>query len=41
MHARVTRSPPSILVAHTDIHECIADEAVAVGRIVTKDLAQH
>ena len=34
-------SPSSILMTHTYIHESVADEAVAIGCIVTKDLAQH
>lgn len=34
-------SPPSVLMAHAHVHEGVADETVAVGRVVTEDLAQH
>lgn len=34
-------SPSSILMTHTYIHESVTDEAVAIGCVVTEDLAQH
>lgn len=34
-------SPSSILMTHTYIHESVTDKAVAIGCVVTEDLAQH
>jgi len=33
--------PSCILVPHAHVHQHVADKAVAVGRVIAQDLAQH